>query len=164
VTAYDPNEWTDLFVASAGAAAALAGLVFVAVSINIDRILKLEGLPERALETVLTLLAAVVVSLIGLIPGQSHVALGAELVGVSVVFGAVITKLTITRPPAEAEPPAWLAGRLFVRAIGTVPLLVGGVSILVESGGGLYWIAAGIIGAITGAVVNAWVLLVEILR
>ena len=139
MTAYDPTEWSDLFVASAGATAALAGLVFVAISINIDRILKLEGLPERALETVLTLLGAVVVSLIGLIPGQGHVALG-------------------------AEPPAWLAGRLFVRAIGTVPLLVGGVSMLVESGGGLYWIAAGIIGAITGAVVNAWVLLVEILR
>jgi len=28
----------------------------------------------------------------------------------------------------------------------------------------LYWIAAGIVGAIVGAVANAWVLLVEILR
>ena len=37
--AYDPSEWTDLFVATAGASAALAGLVFVAVSINLERIL-----------------------------------------------------------------------------------------------------------------------------
>ncbi len=48
-----PSTIQDLFVATAGASAALAGLVFVAVSINVDRILKLEGIPERALETVL---------------------------------------------------------------------------------------------------------------
>ena len=29
--AYDIDEWSDLFVATAGASAALAGLVFVAV-------------------------------------------------------------------------------------------------------------------------------------
>jgi len=38
-TAYAPEEWKDLFVAMAGASAALAGLLFVAVSINVDRII-----------------------------------------------------------------------------------------------------------------------------
>jgi hypothetical protein len=51
----------------------------VAVSINVDRILKFEGLPERALETVLMLLSVVLVSIVGLTPGQSADALGAEL-------------------------------------------------------------------------------------
>jgi hypothetical protein len=42
--------------------------------------------------------------------------------------------------------------------------VIGGLSVLFEAGGGLYWIAAGVILAIVGAVANAWVLLVEILR
>jgi hypothetical protein len=60
--------------------------VFVAVSINIERILRFEGLPERALESVLLLLSVVIVSIIGLIPGQSHIALGAELLAAGLGF------------------------------------------------------------------------------
>ena len=33
-----------------------------------------------------------------------------------------------------------------------------------EAGGGLYWVVAAIVFATVGAVANAWVLLVEILR
>ena len=71
MTAYDPTEWHDLFVATAGASAALAGLVFVAVSINIERILKYPGLPDRALETVLLLLGVLLVSIVGLIRARA---------------------------------------------------------------------------------------------
>jgi hypothetical protein len=42
--------------------------------------------------------------------------------------------------------------------------VLGAVSMFAETGGGLYWVAAAIALATTGAVVNAWVLLVEILR
>ena len=44
------------------------------------------------------------------------------------------------------------------------PLSVGALSLLAQTGGGLYWIAGGIFGSIVGASPNAWVLLVEILR
>lgn len=85
--AYDPAEWTDLFVAAAGASAALAGLVFVAVSINIERILRFSGLPERALETLLLLVGVLIASIIGLIPGQGRAALGSELLAAALFFG-----------------------------------------------------------------------------
>jgi modulator of FtsH protease len=164
LTAYNAPEWSDLFVAAAGAGAALAGLVFVAVSINIERILAGEGLPDRALQTVLTLLMAVCVSIVGLIPGQDRVALGAELLVLTALFGVVVLRLAIRSLPGRPAPRHWVVGRLFVLAIVVVPLLVGAISVLAERGGGLYWIAAGIVGALVGAVVNAWVLLVEILR
>jgi drug/metabolite transporter (DMT)-like permease len=68
--AYAVGRWQDLFVASAGASAALTGLVFVAVSVNIERILKFEGLPERALQTLVMLLGAVLISLAALSPAR----------------------------------------------------------------------------------------------
>jgi modulator of FtsH protease len=164
MTAYDPAEWHDLFVAVAGASAALAGLVFVAVSINIERILKFPGLPERALETLMLLLGALLVSIVGLIPDQDHVALGLELLLVSLLVGAVIVRQPTKISTSSGDPRSWLISRWSVRLIGTVPLLIGAVSVLAESGGGLYWVVAGIVFAISGAVANAWVLLVEILR
>jgi modulator of FtsH protease len=138
--------------------------VFVAVSINVDRILKFQGLPERALETVLLLLAVVVVSIVGLIPGQSNVALGAEVLALGLAFGAVVTVLARRSLPQESAPRSWLISRLILSTAGTAPLIIGGASLIAEAGGGLYWIVAGIVFAITGAVANAWVLLIEILR
>jgi modulator of FtsH protease len=164
VTAYDAAQWTDLFVATAGASAALAGLVFVAVSINIQRILEFPGLPERALETILLLMAVLLVSVVGLIPGQGHVALGLELLAVTLAIGATVFRLPARRTDLQDEEPIWIWSRWGVRLAATVPLVAAGATVLAESGGGLYWLVAGIVFAIAGAISNAWVLLVEILR
>ena len=164
MTAYNASEWKDLFIATAGASAALAGLVFVAVSINIERILKTEELPARALMTVLLLLSVLLVSIIGLIPGQSRTALGAELLGEALVLGgaiAALSKRSLSRGRVSGQV-AVVRGLLI--AAGTVPFVVGAVSVLAETGGGLYWTVGGVVFAIAGGVANAWVLLVEILR
>jgi modulator of FtsH protease len=161
VTLYDATEWHELFVASAGAAAALAGLVFVAVSINVERIIALRGLPERALQTILLLLAAVVVSILGLVP-QSTPWLAVEVLAAALALGVGIA---ITRRAFDTGGNrTWLAARLAAVLPGSALYLVGAISLLAGSGGGLAWIAAGLIGGMVGAVVNAWVLLVEILR
>lgn len=163
MTAYDPSEWSDLFVAVAGASAALAGLLFVAVSVNVDRILAGKGLPERALETIVLLLAVLLVSIVALIPGQSEVALGLELLFLGLVLAAFVARLPVVSD-ARVATTSWILTRWAVRALATVPLILGGLTLLVEAGGGLYWVVAAIVFAIVGAVANAWVLLVEILR
>lgn len=164
--AYDPSAWSDLFVATAGASAALAGLLFVAVSINVERILKYEGLPERGLETLGLLLTALVISIAGLLPGQGHVALGLELVAITAALLAFLLALPVARelPDDAAAPPNYLVGRWAIRLSGTALVAIGALTELLAAGGGLYWVAAGIVFLTLGAVANAWVLLVEILR
>lgn len=165
-TAYAPEEWKDLFVAVAGAAAALAGLLFVAVSINVERIVEYEGLPERALEALAMLLVPLVVSIAGLMPGQSHVAFGAELLAITAALTAVLLRLPVARrlPEGVETPPRYLLGRQVTRLSGTSLLAIGALAELFAVAGGLYWVAAGIVALILGAVINAWVLMIEILR
>jgi modulator of FtsH protease len=165
-TAYAPEEWTDLFVAVAGASAALAGLLFVAVSINVERIINYKGLPERALEALTMLLVPLVVSIAGLMPGQSHVALGTELLAITAALVVMLLRLPVahTLPDGIQTPSRYVLGRQVVRLTGTVLLGIGALAELFAVAGGLYWIAAAIVALTLGAVVNAWVLLIEILR
>ena len=51
VASYSPLVWHDFFVGTIGASAALTGLLFVAISINLEQILKYPQLPGRAAVT-----------------------------------------------------------------------------------------------------------------
>jgi hypothetical protein len=161
--AYTASEWSDLFVACAGASAALAGLVFVAVSINIERILAYEGLPERAVTVLLLLLGVLLASIVGLIPGLGRTGLGVLLLVQGLSFLVAITVLSAKGLP-KGRPRGEQALRILIIATGTVPFVIGAISVLAGGGGGLYWTVAGIVGALVAGVLIAWVLLVEILR
>ena len=163
MAAYTPQPWRDLFVATAGASAALTGLVFVAVSLNIGPILEFQGLPERALQTLMLLVSVLIVSIAGLVPGQTARALGVELLVVGTAFAIAIGR-TLPSTIAGSREHQLTAIHLAIVLPGVVLVLIGAVSLLAEAGGGLYWIVAAIVGAILGAGANAWVLLVEIRR
>jgi hypothetical protein len=165
MSAYDPHAWLEFGVAAAGAAAVLAGLVFVAVSINLDKVLEVRGLPGRAGESILMFLGVLVATLFLLVPGQSSDALGVELAASGVLL-AVIMLLIIwqgLKLPTQ-QPLSWRITRIVTALASSAPMIVAGLSLLAEEGGGLYWLVAAVILAFCAGVGNAWVLLVEVVR
>jgi modulator of FtsH protease len=157
-------DWSDLFVAAAGATAALAGLVFVAISINIERVLQLDGVPELGMVTLLLLIGVLVVSMFGLIPGQSEHALGIELIVQSVLWSLAIALLIRRSVASLSEGEGRYPSRVVLPLFGTIPYLVGAILLIIGTDSAMYWVFAGMLGAILAAVMNAWILLVEILR
>jgi hypothetical protein len=163
LSGYQSEPWHDFFVAEAGAAAALAGLLFVALSMNIRPILATPPLTTRA-GGVLSLLANVLlVATVSLVPDQSSTALAMEILIISGLTsaGTLIAHLHRGFP---TEYRGRYIQALVALQLGLVPFLIAGVTLLTEAGGGLYWIAAGVVLSFFAALGNAWVLLVEILR
>src|SRR6185369_9320932 len=89
MSGYEPELWSDFGVAVAGATAALAGLLFVAVSINLTRILEFRQLPDLAASALVHLGTALFAAVFLLVP-QSTAALGAELAVEGLVVGLVL--------------------------------------------------------------------------
>jgi modulator of FtsH protease len=164
MTSYQPADWHDLFVASAGAAAALTGLIFVAVSINLADILADRRLLIRAAETLSLLLGLLLLSVFVLVPAQGRVALGSEVGGLGLVMAAVLLATRVRLPREAGEPLTWSLVPLMVILGGTAPMIVAGFSVLAGAGGGLYWLLPELILGFSGAILNAWILLVEIKR
>jgi hypothetical protein len=163
--AYAASEWEGLFIAEAGASAALAGLLFVAISINLARILQGAGLPGRAGEAIVLLVAVLVASSLGLVPGQSPTVLGAELLAAGLLAWTVLSAIHVLAVRGGAGPsPGVRAARIALAQAAMLPLPVAGVSLLLDAGGGLYWLVPGVLLCLVVAVLDAWVLLVEIVR
>jgi hypothetical protein len=168
IAGYSPEGWGELFLAAAGATAALSGLIFVGLSVNIRTVLdagKREGenfLTGRALEALAALLIVLVISLVGLVPDIPRWALAAFilLAGLGSATSPV-RALLASRQQAIGAP---LVLRLVTAGGLTVTLLLSGVTLATGHGGGLYWLPVAFVLAIVIAAVNAWVLLVEVLR
>ena len=164
------NEWHDFFLAQAGAAGVLTGLVFVGVSINLEKIVSdpSSGLAGRAAEALILLVAVLMASVLVLVPGQGPGVLGAEVLVVELAAWGWIVAIQLPRLRDWGTMRADLRGPFVLRValgqVATLPLVIAGVAVLSVGPGGLYWLMAGTIFSILAALFEAWVLLVEINR
>lgn len=162
---YDLAAWAGYFTAVTSAAAALAGLLFVAVSINLQSILKgTSMLPARAAETLAMLLFVVVSCALALVPQDVRL-LGAELLVIVIPLVALTVRDQVRYRRQNPDSPLyWSVSRITASAAGLLPGLIAGISLAAHWGGGLYWLVPSSLLGIAGAVYSAWILLVEILR
>lgn len=158
--------WKDFFVMSGGAAAALGGLFVVAMSVNIKEILTERSLTSRAAATIAGLMMIVIVAAIGLIPGQTAFWVGGEILLGAIVLWVftIVAVRRILEPNPHAGPPAQKVLRLLVQVLPAIPFTLGAILLMVDAPGGIGWVGGGVIAVFATSMVNAWVLLVEVLR
>ncbi|MGO9437834.1 MAG: hypothetical protein ACLP00_26475 [Terracidiphilus sp.] len=163
--AYNPALWSTFFSAQVGASAALAGLIFVAVSINLPKIVPQPLLVARAAKALFTLTGVLLAATVCLVPAQSSSILGTEL---TVLGGMLWLAVTGSQRAASHENPYVTVRQRVMQSLLTqfsaIPFPAAGISLLFGWGGGLYWLAAGTVFALIAALMDAWVLLIEILR
>lgn len=158
-------EWSDFFVAAAGASAALVGLIIVAMSVSIERILAIPGISARAGATVALLVLVLVASLAALVPGQRSTVFGVEVLVLAAL--SLAASADTTRRLVQLRHGAPVAAALAKGAVLVVPaacVAVGGALVAAGVEAGLDWMAAGALLALAASVLLSWVLLVEIRR
>ncbi len=164
------DEWHEFFLAQAGAAGVLTGLVFVGVSINLPKIVSDpgSGLPGRAAEALILLVAVLIMSTLLLVPGQGTTLIGAEVLALGLTaWGWILAIQSLRLRAWQTMSPALrmtFVLRVALGQIATIPLVIAGIAVLAWGLGGLYWLVAGTIFAIIVALFDAWVLLIEINR
>ncbi|HEY0830724.1 MAG TPA: hypothetical protein VGE99_06240 [Candidatus Dormibacteraeota bacterium] len=163
--AYSPDSWAAAFTAVASSSAALTGLLFVALSINLDRVIKGPGLVARAVEVLLLLVAVLIIATLLLMPGQGVASAAIEILAVAILMSSLLGYIHVRAPRrALGVTASNFAMRVVGDHVGPLFLIVGAVSLLLHDGGGLYWVVPALVAAMVAAIIGAWVMLVEIVR
>ena len=163
--AYSPAAWEAVFSALASASAALTGLLFVALSINLGQVIKGAGLVARAIEVLILLISVLAISILLLIPAQPASAAGSEVLSIGVVAEVALTYIHVRAPRQSLHVSVrGFAMRVLGAQVGPLLMIAGAVSLLFGAGGGLYWVVPALLFAAVAAIIGAWGLLVEIVR
>jgi hypothetical protein len=160
------STWSSFFQGELGAAAALAGLLFVSVSVNQVKILQLGRMADRGLEALGILFLIIMVTSLPLVPEQPLRLLGAEIfvLGTIALIATVLLQRSYMRHVEELYRRSSMK-TVAINRLAVAVITLAGLTLLWRGDGvGLYLLPAGILLSFFAASAGAWVLLVEINR
>jgi hypothetical protein len=158
---YDPTVWHDFFITVGGGAAALAGLVFVGMSINLDNILSDSTHRNRAIGTLAGFTAAFMICVLALMGSQNHLTVGLEWLVISSVAGFIYVNGYVQAVRTGGSRAGLSSPRL---AFGTVSYLVeiaGSIFLMFNHIWGLYAAAVAMVLNFGLMISGAWLLIVR---
>lgn len=159
---YQPEAWHDFFVASAGAAAALTGLLFVALSLHIRYIALNPIHRNQARGSLIGLVQVLLISLTVLVR-QPVAWAGVELALNGAAYVLVIggyQVVALSRLKWKIAPRSLIPS--IIGYLLAVAGIIGGANVYFGSGPGLYITAAIVVAIIVWNLRNAWFLLMGV--
>jgi hypothetical protein len=157
------EAWDTFAETSGSAAAALTGLLFVAVSIRIIYIARSQELRNRAAQTLSLFGAVLIISVSIAIPRQAYRTLGAELVVLAVITGIgfyILDRRAKGESSNQAIAPVLEA--VTPTAVTSLLLLAAGIVLVLGVPAGLYVLVGPVLVALVGGVTSAWLFLTKI--
>lgn len=159
------TSWDNFFVAQVGASAALAGLLFVGISINMAKIVATPSLPDRALQALALLFGILLVASVLLVPGQAVVNVGYEVGALGVALFAVTLRISVrSLGGVPARYRRWHVGETGVVGIAVLLYPAAGAVMVAAGTVGNYLVVPAFLVSFVIAIIDSWVLLVEINR
>lgn len=156
---YQPAVWHDYFLMVGGGAAALTGLVFVAMTLHLEEITN-DPVHRHRARTILTGLTAVFIRCaLVLMGGQNGQAVAVELIVVLAVVEAILYR-SIREAARSADR------NVLLRTIGSFACLIteqiGALILFFGNPWGLYLVGVGMMSSFIFMVTGAWLLLVGV--
>ncbi|MBO0929374.1 hypothetical protein [Fibrella aquatilis] len=159
------KEWNDFYLAVASASAALTGLIFVGVSINLTKILSIKGLVDRALLSILLLLTVLVLSILFLVPALTTQTAGTAVLVIGILSWLFIFRLDLNNlQNKQKQHRRQYLFNMLIDQLATVCFIITGIAMTAGWPMGTYWIVPAILISVVKAVFDGWALLVEINR
>jgi len=156
---YQPALWHDYFAVVGTGAAALTGLVFVAMTLHLEEITR-DPVHRHRARTILTGLTAVFIRCaLVLMGGQNGQAIAIEIIGVLVIVEVILYNSIRQAIRSADNGVLW-------RTIGSFACLVleqiGAVILFAGNAAGLYVVGLGMMSSFIFMVTGAWLLLVGV--
>ena len=159
---YIPEQWNDFFVMVGGGAAALAGLIFVAMSINPKIIIDNKTHKNRAINMLSGFTAIFMASGLALMGNQYPLALGVEWLLLWVIATAIFIRGYVVAIRSGMSSIGLNAPRLTGGTICYVAEVIAGIFLILGYSSRLYIAAIGIVVLFAFLISGAWLLMVGI--
>jgi len=161
----NPEQWGNFFVLVGGGSAALTGLVFVAITINLRRVAEDATQRYRAINMLTGFTSAFLISALALMGRQTDQTLGIEWLITSVVAGAINSNGYIQAFRLRGSSRYALS---LVRIVGGTACylgqIIGALMLLSGVGSGIYVAAIALIANFIILISGSWLLIVGTLR
>jgi hypothetical protein len=157
--------WHDFYLTVGAAAATLAGLLFVGISLHVKIVAVYPDARRLARVTLSGFFTIIVIALLALVPDQTTATLGLELIVVALAALVAIAPAAVEAIWSEkrrALPRRVVVNRFGLGTLTAVGLALVGVLLAGGEPRGMGWLVAAVIILLTVCVRNTWDLLVTI--